>query len=122
MHRIFLAARAEQDIDDLLTYTVEKFGSSASNRYATLISVSVVDVATAPLRAESVDRSELGDGLRSLHLRHSRGQALQHGASVKHPRHVLFYRLTTAETVEVVRVLHDSMDFNRHLAAGDAET
>jgi plasmid stabilization system protein ParE len=30
-------------------------------------------------------------------------------------RHVLIYRLTASDTVEIVRVLHDAMNFDEHV-------
>lgn len=33
----------------------------------------------------------------------------------RNARHVLFYRIGVDGTVEIIRLLHDSMDFERHL-------
>lgn len=116
MYRLKLAAQAEQDIEDLLSHTSEAFGVAARERYEALITRGMLDIAENPLRPESLDRSDLRAGIRSLHLMRSRHRAL---GRVKKPRHVLFYRLQGQRTIEIVRVLHDSMDFVRHLASDD---
>ena len=35
-------------------------------------------------------------------------------------RHLIFYRLLEADSVEIVRILHDRMDYLRHFVADDA--
>jgi toxin ParE1/3/4 len=40
---------------------------------------------------------------------------------VKHPPHVLYYRIVSPGFVEIVRILHDRMDPSLHLNADDAD-
>jgi toxin ParE1/3/4 len=35
---------------------------------------------------------------------------------VAHPVHVLYYRMLASDLIEIVRVLHERMDPNRHLS------
>lgn len=52
-------------------------------------------------------------GLRSIHLVYCR--SMPNVGKVVRPRHVVFYRVATDQVLEVVRVLHDSMDLDQHL-------
>ncbi len=61
----------------------------------------------------SVTREEISPGLRSMHLFFSRLDNIE-GRGVR-PRHIVFYRSTEDQIVEVVRVLHDAMELTRQL-------
>ncbi|MEN1395868.1 type II toxin-antitoxin system RelE/ParE family toxin, partial [Pseudomonas aeruginosa] len=70
-------------------------------------------VATDPQQVGSISREELGAGLRSIHLVYCR--SMPNVGKVVRPRHFVFYRVATDQVLEVVRVLHDSMDLDQHL-------
>lgn len=112
-YRISNAARA--DIVDILRLSQEQFGDKARLRYQALILTALQDIAGMPYRIGSHDRDELAPGLRSYHLIYSRQQAKQSHGTVKSPRHVMFYRVTGDEVIEVVRLLHDAMEVQLHL-------
>ncbi|MCP5538776.1 MAG: type II toxin-antitoxin system RelE/ParE family toxin [Akkermansiaceae bacterium] len=44
-----------------------------------------------------------------------RTAAKSKGAAVHSPRHVIFFRVNDSDAMEVVRILHDSMDVARPL-------
>jgi len=75
-------------------------------------------VAEDPNGRSSTDRSELRPGMRSFHIRHSRGAS--HQAPVANPVHVIFYRVVEPGLVEIVRVLHDRMEPSGHIGAEGA--
>ena len=60
-----------------------------------------------------MDRSELFDGIRSFHIRHSRNESRE--APVGDPVHVIFYRALEPGLVEIIRVLHERMEPSRHV-------
>ena len=67
----------------------------------------------------SIERPELGNGVRSWHLRLSKDHVASSSAGVvQRPRHFLIYRREPALLV-VGRVLHDAMELARH---ADPET
>ena len=53
--------------------------------------------------------------MRSYHLRHSRGRARLLGGFVRKPRHLLLYWMESEGIVGIGRVLHDSMELERHM-------
>jgi toxin ParE1/3/4 len=50
-------------------------------------------------------RDDLSSGVRSLHI----ARAGHKG------RHVVIFRILDEETIEILRLLHDSMDFSKHI-------
>jgi toxin ParE1/3/4 len=109
MARLRLSALAQADIVNMLAWTTQRFGVAAQERYERLLSVALVALLADPERIGSATRPELGDGIRSYHLRHSKRHS-----GVARPRHFILYRIGHAGTVEVGRVLYDAMELERH--------
>ena len=109
-----LSAAAQEDIVQILAYTQVSFGEIARIRYERLLIAALRDIAASPERVGSVARAELGNGIRSYHLRHSRDRARTEHGIVQRPRHFLLYR-TTPRIIGIGRVLHDAMELQRHL-------
>lgn len=110
-----LARAAQADIVDLLAWTEANFGEMARLRYQQLLIVALRDIATEPERLNSIARPELGENVRSYHLRHSRERGrTEHGVVIR-PRHLLLYRFARADLIGIGRVLHDAMEVERHL-------
>ncbi len=110
-----LAAEAETDIRDLLAHSQLRFGALARDRYERLLIVGLRDIAADPMRTGSLARPELGRSVRSYHLRHSRERARYEQGIVVRPRHLILYRIATADLIGIGRVLHDAMEIERHL-------
>ena len=119
MARLRLSHAAETDIIDILAWSQSRFGETARRRYEHLIVVALSDVASDPFRPGSLARSELGEGVRSWHLRASRLRVAAPGTVVARPRHLIIYRQTGPDLVAVGRLLHDAMELRRHLQARD---
>jgi toxin ParE1/3/4 len=118
MLRYRLSDAAQADVINILAWTQDQFGEPARLRYESLIVAALRDVATALDRSGSIERPELGAGVRSWHLRLSRDRASKNARAVRRPRHFLIYRVEPALLV-VGRVLHDAMELALHL---DPET
>ena len=114
MFRYRLSEAAQGDVLGILGWTHEQYGEAARLRYESLIVAALRDVASQPDRPGSLARPELGAGVRSWHLRLSRGHLKPGVEVVRRPRHFLVYRPETALVV-VGRVLHDAMELVRHL-------
>lgn len=110
-----LSSAAQADIIGILARTHEHFGAQARLRYERLIAVALRDIAADPERTGSIDRPEFGENVRSYHLRHSRDRARDESGVVRHPRHLLLYRLVHPGMIGVGRLLHDAMEIERHL-------
>ncbi|HCD6285279.1 TPA: type II toxin-antitoxin system RelE/ParE family toxin [Pseudomonas aeruginosa] len=104
---------AQADIIDILRFTHNRFGDAARRRHQALIGAALEAVATDPQLVCSISREELGAGLRIIHLIYCR--SIPNVGKVVRPRHFVFYRVATDQVLEVVRVLHDSMDLDQHL-------
>jgi len=98
---------------EILAESEEQFGADAQFRYAMLIETGTADIAANPNRPGSRERPELGRGIRCWHLRLSRERARTATGIVKHPRHLLFYRIERGVVV-IGRVLHEKQDPKRH--------
>jgi len=114
MIRYRLSDAAQADVIGILAWTQEQFDEAARLRYESLIVAALRDVATQPDRPGSVERPELGAGVRSWHLRLSRDHVGTGARVVRRPRHFLVYRSEPVLLV-VGRVLHDAMELQRHV-------
>jgi toxin ParE1/3/4 len=115
MHNFRLSATARADMVDILLRTHERFGAMARKHYERLLITALRDVAADPRRIGTIDRPELGNNVRSYHLRHSRERARLESGMVRQPRHLLLYRIAGPDFIGIGRVLHDAMELERHL-------
>lgn len=114
MARYRLTRSARRDIESILRTSEERHGREARIRYAALLLAALRRVAEDPEGRSTLDRGELKPGIRSFHIRHSRGESGE--TPVANPVHVIFYRLAQPGLVEIVRVLHDRMEPSRHIS------
>lgn len=119
MLRYRLTVAAQDDLLGIFEWSQEQFGDAARVRYEALVATALRDVVVDPARAGSVQRPELGAGVRSWHLRLSRERARTDTGVVQRPRHFLIYR-SQPQLLVVGRVLHDAMELARHLDASTA--
>ncbi len=103
--RVRLGAAAEVDFANILKWTAENFGARQSRVYRDTLLLALGELENGPDVAGSRPRDEIMPGLRTLHIarRGLRGS------------HFLMYRVAPDGTIEIVRILHDGMDFRRHL-------
>ena len=112
-----LSLHAEEDIVSILAWSLDKFGGAACRRYEALFVAAFDSLCKNPEKFGSIARPEFGDSVRTYHLRFSRDEARTAEGIVHRPRHLLVYRLPGEQELEVVRILHDSMELERHLPA-----
>jgi len=108
-------AKAVEDIESCLLWSAENFGIPAAHRYRVLLEVALLAIVEEPdLRGSKV--MEGFDGkVRIYHLRHRRKDAPVGGLIVKNPRHFIVYRAMDDGAVELLRVLHERMDFEAQM-------
>jgi toxin ParE1/3/4 len=105
---------ARADLKNAFRYSRTEYGDAGLRRYRALIETALRDIVADPFRLNSRDRTDLAQGLRSYHLRHSRTRSPD--ALVRAPCHILYYRVTPhADAVILLRVLQDTWEPN----AGD---
>ena len=113
--KVILAPAAEADLAGILAWSAEAFGDAARRRYAALIVQAIEDLTVDPARVGVETRPEIAAGVQTYHLAQSRNRVAPAAGRVITPRHFVIFRLRSDSAVEIVRVLHDSMDLARHL-------
>ena len=103
MARVIRSPQAKRDITDVLAYTRERWGNAQAQQYRQLITDALKAIAADPRCG--TQRYTIRQGMWGYHIKRPGGNA----------RHIFFYRVGQDGTVEIVRFLHDSMDFNRQL-------
>jgi toxin ParE1/3/4 len=106
---VTLAPAAEQDIRELLRWSVQHFGTKAAARYTALLYQALRD----PERIGVQTRPDLlTSDARTYHLSFSRYRV--NGPAVKNPRHLILFRIVPP-ILQIARVIHDSRDLSQHL-------
>lgn len=110
--RVRLGAAAEVDFANILKWTAGNFGARQSRVYRDTLVQAIGELAKGSDVAGSKARDEIMAGLRTLHVarRGRRGS------------HILMYRAAPNSTIEIVRILHDSMDLQRHVPSAPDES
>lgn len=108
-----LSGPAKADIASVLRASEMRHGVQARIRDRALLTAALRRIAADPTGLSTVDRSDVLEGGRSFHIRHSRAESRE--ASVGDPAHVIFYRALTPGLVEILRVLHERMEPSRHV-------
>ena len=103
--RVRLGAAAEFDFANILKWTTENFGPRQSRIYRDTLVQAIGELVDGPDVAGSSARAEIMPGLRTLHI-------ARHG---RRGIHLLMYRAAPKSMIEVVRILHDRMDLQRHI-------
>jgi toxin ParE1/3/4 len=107
-HKLRFSRAAIRDMEAVLAYTLERFGERKCEQYKFLIRQALADVAADPHHHNARHRPEIHPDARTFHISR-RG---------KPARHFLLYRITAEHYVDIGRLLHDSMELNRHLPDG----
>jgi toxin ParE1/3/4 len=110
MTRLRISRAAQADLTSILKTSFEHWGEAGRARYAALLTAAMQRTAADPDGPTTKERTDLAPGVRSFHIRHAR-----RGHGVAAPVHVLYYRVADASTLEIIRVLHERMDPNRHV-------
>ncbi|MGB3246792.1 MAG: type II toxin-antitoxin system RelE/ParE family toxin [Sulfitobacter sp.] len=95
MSLVAFSPAAAADLDNIWDHTVEEWGADQAARYTDDIQNTCSSLARGEKNGRDVD-------VRSGYLKHAVG------------KHFVFFR-TTETGIEVIRILHQSMDVGRHL-------
>lgn len=113
MARFRLARPAQIDLANILAASADRWSPEAAQRYAAVLAAAMRQVADDPESPLTTKRTDLRSGIHSFHVRYARRSPGT--AKVRRPVHVLYYRVAREGVIEIVRVLHERMDPNRHL-------
>jgi len=91
-----LSPRAQADLDEIWDYSAKHWGENRAERYIRELWQAIGLIVGDPRRGRSCEEVRAG------YYRYAVGS------------HVLFYRLVPGG-IDIVRVLHQRMDFQRHL-------
>ncbi len=108
---IHLTAVAEADIERAVQWSARQFGLRQARVYAQTLTMAIEALMEGPGAVGVKSRADIGKELMSLHVARNRRKG----------RHFVVFRIRRRagrEVVEVLRVLHDSMDPARHLHPG----
>ena len=98
-----------------MIWSQARFGERAAARYRELLKQALGDIAADPERPGSKQRPDLARDVRTYHLIFSRHRTRGELGVVQQPRHFLVYRRRGENLIDVVRILHDARDLERHL-------
>lgn len=96
MSRYVLSPRAQKDLDEIWDYTAERWGLDQAEDYIRLLQRAIETVADDPRKGRRFDEVRAG------YRQYLAGS------------HMLLYR-DVESGIDIVRVLHSRMDFERHL-------
>ena len=96
MSEFRLRPKAVSDLDSIWNYTIETWGEDQAERYLRMINDGFSQIAENPGRSREC--SDIREGYSKYRV----------------GRHLIFYR-QESYGVDIVRILHQSMDFDRHL-------
>lgn len=106
--RVRLAAAAEADFRQIVRWTKDNFGSAQARTYADTLGSALKDLADGPSVPGVRDRPEIGTDIRTLHV----------ARKGRKGRHFILFRVSQGggqNFIDVLRLLHDSMELTRHL-------
>ncbi|MGB9081311.1 MAG: type II toxin-antitoxin system RelE/ParE family toxin [Desulfuromonadaceae bacterium] len=89
---------AKADLKEIAKFTQNRWGREQRDLYLQMLDVSFQQLAANPLKGK--DCSDIRIGYRKLNA----------------GSHVIFYRQTLTDTIEIVRVLHGHMDIETRLS------
>lgn len=108
--KVRLAAAAMADLRNIIHWTGEQFGEKQAMVYKDTIAAALEALTDGPTTVGVKRRSEIANGLFTL-------QVARRG---RRGRHFVLFRVAPkgrVRTIEVLRLLHDSMDLERHVPA-----
>lgn len=97
MRRIILSPKAKVDLSQVWDYTCDEWGTEQAEKYIREIWAAIEEQSSD--LTKSVDISDVRKGYRK----------------VRSGSHVIFFKATKGGNLDVVRILHLKMDFDRHL-------
>jgi toxin ParE1/3/4 len=100
-----LAEKAEHDLLDALVWTTDQFGALQADDYLETLTLALEALTDGPNIVGSKVRDDIGLGIRTQHV----------ARLGRKGRHLVVFRFADGQVIDVIRLLHDSMDLAKHL-------
>lgn len=102
-----LSAAAEADFRQILRWTTSHFGQAQARIYAATLTSALKALNDGPTVIGVKKRPEIGIDICTLHV----------ARNGRKGRHLVMFRIGSAleNVIDVLRLLHDSMDLERHI-------
>ena len=100
-----LSVQAEQDISDILAWTDSHFGEQQARVYVETLGLALEVLIDGPDALGVKPREDIASGVCVLHV----------ARNGRKGRHFIVFRVSGENIIDVLRVLHDSMDLGRHV-------
>jgi len=107
-----LADQAELDFLDIATWTAENFGSRQADEYSETVMLAIEALTDGPEILGAKAREDIAPGICTLHV----------ARQGRKGRHFVIFRQAKERTIDVLRLLHDSMDLVRRISDGNDQT
>jgi toxin ParE1/3/4 len=102
--RVQLTDLAALDFIEIRLWTTEKFGKFQAANYIGTITSAIETLLNGPEPTGSKPREDLGSGIRTLHVKKEGNKG----------RHFVVFKEVKNHTIQVLRLLHDSMNLTQH--------
>lgn len=102
-----LADQAELDLQDIAVWTAQNFGPRQADDYIETVTQAIEALYDGPAILGARERDDIGPGIRTLHV----------ARFGRKGRHFVVFKAAESQTIDVLRLLHDSMDLPKHLPA-----
>ncbi|MFI4939251.1 MAG: type II toxin-antitoxin system RelE/ParE family toxin [Burkholderiales bacterium] len=109
---IRLSTAADEDYRQILRWTVANFGKVQARSYAKIVTSVLHELTGAPSIIGAKERGDIGMNMWTIHV----------ARKGRKGRHFVVFRVSNVQgrnTIEVLRLLHDSMDLDRHVSTQD---
>ncbi len=93
MAKVTLRQKAIDDINKIWIYTLEKWSENQADKYYSMLKFSCEEIGKNP---------EVGKVYK---------QISENLFGLKSGKHIIFYYLISTEEIDVIRILHENMDF-----------
>lgn len=103
---VVLAPNATTDFAQILRWTQHHFGPRQARTYRMTLREAITALCSGPDIIGARQRDDLGPGIHTLHV----------ARNGRKGRHFIVFRISGGATIDVLRLLHDSMDLGDHLA------
>lgn len=111
MRHTLFTDEAILDFMSILQRSRKQFGIKTCEAYGALMEQAMIDLSEQPERLGVYPRFDIEHGVYFYHLKHSKKHVPKPFTRIHSPRHFMVFRLPSPQLIQIVRVLHESMEF-----------